>query len=138
MMPLGVTGNTPDSGSGESWFDPRRGNSAALGQSVKMLAFTTIAPASRRAIAFLAIEHWLPCVLRVPATVGLSRETGRRSDNVFYASIRWAISQLWPAGSTKFAVRIPHGLSLGPASSVTPRFANSAQAASTSSTQMLS
>src|SRR5678816_280188 len=26
-LPLGVTGNTPDSGSGESWFDPRRGNS---------------------------------------------------------------------------------------------------------------
>ena len=25
-MPLGVTGNTPDSGSGESWFEPRRGN----------------------------------------------------------------------------------------------------------------
>src|SRR6185312_5614739 len=25
-LPLGVTGNTPDSGSGESWFDPRRGN----------------------------------------------------------------------------------------------------------------
>src|SRR5258708_24206011 len=27
FLPLGVTGNTPDSGSGESWFDPRRGNS---------------------------------------------------------------------------------------------------------------
>src|SRR5205085_9463325 len=27
LLPLGVTGNTPDSGSGESWFDPRRGNS---------------------------------------------------------------------------------------------------------------
>ena len=27
ILPLGVTGNTPDSGSGESWFDPRRGNS---------------------------------------------------------------------------------------------------------------
>src|ERR1041385_6450428 len=27
-LPLGVTGNTPDSGSGESWFEPRRGNSA--------------------------------------------------------------------------------------------------------------
>jgi hypothetical protein len=27
IVPLGVTGNTPDSGSGESWFDPRRGNS---------------------------------------------------------------------------------------------------------------
>src|SRR5262245_41865052 len=27
-LPLGVTGNTPDSGSGESWFDPRRGNSS--------------------------------------------------------------------------------------------------------------
>ena len=27
-LPLGVTGNTPDSGSGESWFEPRRGNEA--------------------------------------------------------------------------------------------------------------
>jgi hypothetical protein len=27
MMPLGVTGNTSDSGSEESWFEPRRGNS---------------------------------------------------------------------------------------------------------------
>ena len=27
ILPLGVTGNTPDSGSGESWFEPRRGNS---------------------------------------------------------------------------------------------------------------
>jgi hypothetical protein len=26
LMPLGVTGNTPASGAGESWFDPRRGN----------------------------------------------------------------------------------------------------------------
>src|SRR6266581_9167590 len=26
ILPLGVIGNTPDSGSGESWFDPRRGN----------------------------------------------------------------------------------------------------------------
>jgi hypothetical protein len=26
VLPLGVTGNTPDSGSGESWFEPRRGN----------------------------------------------------------------------------------------------------------------
>src|SRR5437660_2546359 len=26
-VPLGVIGNTPDSGSGESWFEPRRGNS---------------------------------------------------------------------------------------------------------------
>src|SRR5260221_13773811 len=27
FLPLGVTGNTPDSASGEPWFDPRRGNS---------------------------------------------------------------------------------------------------------------
>src|SRR5687768_8658256 len=27
LLPLGVTGNTPDFGSGESWFEPRRGNS---------------------------------------------------------------------------------------------------------------
>src|SRR5437879_12155891 len=26
-LPFGVTGSTPDSGSGESWFEPRRGNS---------------------------------------------------------------------------------------------------------------
>jgi hypothetical protein len=25
-LPLGVTGNTSDSGSEESWFEPRRGN----------------------------------------------------------------------------------------------------------------
>src|SRR5438046_9878334 len=35
-MPLGVTGNTPDSGSGESWFDPRRGN--CKGRSCKKRA----------------------------------------------------------------------------------------------------
>ena len=29
-MPLGVTGNTSDSGSEESWFEPRRGNCKAL------------------------------------------------------------------------------------------------------------
>ena len=28
-QPLGVIGNTSDSGSEESWFDPRRGNSNA-------------------------------------------------------------------------------------------------------------
>ena len=27
LLPLGVTGNTSDSGSEESWFEPRRGNS---------------------------------------------------------------------------------------------------------------
>src|SRR5690349_19105699 len=26
LLPLGVTGNTSDSGSEESWFEPRRGN----------------------------------------------------------------------------------------------------------------
>ena len=29
LLPLGVTGNTPDSGSGESRFDPWRGNEKA-------------------------------------------------------------------------------------------------------------
>ena len=29
ILPLGVIGNTPDSGSGESWFEPRRGNRTA-------------------------------------------------------------------------------------------------------------
>src|SRR5205807_4983529 len=51
-LPLGVTGNTPDSGSGESWFEPRRGNSkrdarllrvallAFLGHASVLQAFT--------------------------------------------------------------------------------------------------
>src|SRR5207247_693331 len=56
-LPLGVTGNTPDSGSGESWFEPRRGNSKrdatmsrvalrAVFRSASVLqAFTTSSPA---------------------------------------------------------------------------------------------
>src|SRR2546426_5302110 len=55
-VPLGVTGNTPDSGSGESWFDPRRGNSqrdaqivrvalrAFLGLASVLQAFLPVAP----------------------------------------------------------------------------------------------
>src|SRR5438445_12190934 len=43
-LPLGVTGNTPDSGSGESWFEPRRGNSKrdATLSRVALLVFSTI------------------------------------------------------------------------------------------------
>ena len=45
-LPLGVTGNTPDSGSGESWFDPRRGNSKpdfTFGE-----------------VELLRVDHWVP------------------------------------------------------------------------------
>jgi hypothetical protein len=31
-LPLGVTGNTSDSGSEESWFEPRRGNLERSGE----------------------------------------------------------------------------------------------------------
>ena len=48
-----------------------------------------------------------------------------------------AISQMCPPGSTKLAVRIPHGRSIGPFSSSTPRDASSAHIASTSSTAMV-
>src|SRR6266851_2747856 len=43
-VPLGVTGNTPDSGSGESWFEPRRGNSKrdATMSRVALLLFSTV------------------------------------------------------------------------------------------------
>jgi hypothetical protein len=34
-LPLGVIGNTPDSGSGESWFDPRRGNLGGVAERLK-------------------------------------------------------------------------------------------------------
>src|SRR5437899_1790330 len=42
-VPLGVIGNTPDSGSGESWFDPRRGNSKREARltRVALLVFST-------------------------------------------------------------------------------------------------
>jgi hypothetical protein len=36
-LPLGVTGNTSDSGSEESWFEPRRGNSVWFGGVAKWL-----------------------------------------------------------------------------------------------------
>src|SRR2546428_3799392 len=43
-LPLGVTGNTPDSGSGESWFEPRRGNSKrdATMSRVALLLFSPV------------------------------------------------------------------------------------------------
>src|SRR5882762_3749664 len=43
-LPLGVTGNTPDSGSGESWFEPRRGNLKrdATMSRVALLLFSTV------------------------------------------------------------------------------------------------
>ena len=34
-MPRGVTGNTSDSGSEESWFDPRRGNFGGVAEWLK-------------------------------------------------------------------------------------------------------
>src|SRR5205823_3704883 len=45
-----------------------------------------------------------------------------------------AISQMCPPGSRKLAVRIPHGRSIGPLSSSTPRPVSSLHIASTSST----
>ncbi len=45
-LPLGVTGNTPDSGSGESWFEPRRGNSKARGHFGGVGPFSFLRPAA--------------------------------------------------------------------------------------------
>src|SRR6476661_4572455 len=42
-LPLGVTGNTPDSGSGESWFDPRRGNSKPGNDLASLPGFLLVA-----------------------------------------------------------------------------------------------
>ena len=41
VLPLGVTGNTPDSGSGESWFEPRRGN---FKRRLTVVAFVFLLP----------------------------------------------------------------------------------------------
>src|SRR5512132_3364677 len=49
-----------------------------------------------------------------------------------------ATSQIWPSGSVKLAVRIPHSRFIGPLSSVTPFDASSAQTASASSTPIVS
>src|SRR5438094_465043 len=45
-MPLGVTGNTPDSGSGESWFEPRRGNSKRDATMSRVALRAFLGPAS--------------------------------------------------------------------------------------------
>src|SRR5204862_5669304 len=49
LLPLGVTGNTPDSGSGESWFDPRRGNLQPGNASVALPGFCVLGSRSARA-----------------------------------------------------------------------------------------
>src|SRR2546426_5306594 len=54
-LPLGVTGNTPDSGSGESWFDPRRGNSKRDAR-IKRVAF----------LVFLVLTSVLQAFTRAP------------------------------------------------------------------------
>ncbi len=46
-LPLGVTGNTPDSGSGESWFEPRRGNTAAESAAVFSCGLVLRGPLAR-------------------------------------------------------------------------------------------
>ncbi len=51
-----------------------------------------------------------------------------------YPAFLAAISQMWPPGSRKLAVRIPHGRSIGPFSSSTPRVVSSRHISSTSST----
>src|SRR2546426_7830684 len=45
-LPLGVIGNTPDSGSGESWFDPRRGNSRRDAEFIRVALLVFLGPAS--------------------------------------------------------------------------------------------
>src|SRR5207302_400971 len=45
-LPLGVTGNTPDSGSGESWFEPRRGNSKRDAQMMRVALLVFLGRAS--------------------------------------------------------------------------------------------
>src|SRR5437660_2958030 len=45
-VPLGVIGNTPDSGSGESWFDPRRGNSKRDAEFIRVALLVFLGPAS--------------------------------------------------------------------------------------------
>lgn len=52
--------------------------------------------------------------------------------------ISCTISQIWPPGSVKLAVRTPHVRFIGPLNNATPRPASSAQDASTSSTWMVS
>jgi hypothetical protein len=59
--------------------------------------------------------------------------TGPDQDGIFAAT-----SQMWPSGSANAAVRMPHGRSIGPFSSWTPRLARSSQTASVSSTPIVS
>jgi hypothetical protein len=49
-----------------------------------------------------------------------------------------ATCQMWPSGSVKLAVRIPHSRFIGPLSNSTPRVASSLHITSVSSTQIVS
>src|SRR6266487_3236559 len=59
-LPLGVIGNTPDSGSGESWFDPRRGNSKRDAHMMRVALRPLPTPCSSSA----AVSHALPPAFR--------------------------------------------------------------------------
>src|SRR5436190_107077 len=92
-MPLGVTGNTPDSGSGESWFDPRRGNTKGPAL-VGSFAFSTYSIKMERNMETLKeLADVMNAVSRQGSLASLNRITGeirRRELRDLHASVAGA------------------------------------------------
>ena len=81
FLPLGVTGNTPDSGSGESWFDPRRGNLHGAARR-KPAAFFVAPPASRGARTYGTPSSRCRSLQQSRLTCGFRAATARRVPQV--------------------------------------------------------
>ena len=82
--------------------------------------------------SWLAVDHGsaAPAADRGTRAAGEPEPSGRgrarrrliaAADPTGDVAIYFAISQMWPPGSLKLAVRMPHGRSIGPFSSFTPR-----------------
>jgi len=120
-----------------AWYQQNGEPSAAIGHALAAGDFGRAAdlvelaiPAMRRSRQEATVRGTLSRFPGGPSSRGLSQPRSPPSS--------WASSQRCPPGSAKQAVRSPQGRSTGPLSSATPFLASSAQAASTSSTQMLS
>ena len=110
-MPLGVTGNTPDSGSGESWFDPRRGNlvtecpatSSVVGHFVVQTPCCELCceytPLTTTLTDFSSPTAWIA----VPSRYGLNRET--RKDEGTENDFVGAIGEFSPETTTNAVLR---------------------------------
>src|ERR1043165_3556678 len=109
-LPLGVTGNTPDSGSGESWFDPRRGNAKGRESGPFALpllgSFALLALRRRSPLASLIGPRKLPFAVSPPGIFRLAGAAASIPSGIVDRAAKgtlciipsWDLSPCWRCG----------------------------------------